>query len=101
MPVISFYLFVAFFFQDLYHELHALDRFEQEYCSRINGKGHTDRIEKGRFPICNNVFHFRGEIVDALCHLLYVCCVKNGIVDCPLSELKRIVKVRKEIFYSH
>ncbi|ONM17382.1 OSJNBa0088K19.7-like protein [Zea mays] len=32
---------------DLYHELHALDRFEQEYFSRINGKGHTDRIEKG------------------------------------------------------
>jgi hypothetical protein len=60
MPVISFYLFVAFFFQDLYHELHALDRFEQEYCSRINGKGHTDRIEKGWFPICNTVFHFGG-----------------------------------------
>lgn len=32
---------------DLYHELHALDRFEQEYRSRLNGKGNTDRFEKG------------------------------------------------------
>ncbi|PWZ46033.1 hypothetical protein Zm00014a_028154 [Zea mays] len=31
---------------DLYHELHALDRFEQEYRSRLNGKGNTDRFEK-------------------------------------------------------
>lgn len=32
---------------DLYHELHALDRFEQEYRSRLNRKGNTDRFEKG------------------------------------------------------
>ncbi|CAD6260850.1 unnamed protein product [Miscanthus lutarioriparius] len=32
---------------DLYHELHALDRFEHEYRSRLNRKGNTDRFEKG------------------------------------------------------
>uniref|UniRef100_A0A0A9CVC8 DUF668 domain-containing protein n=1 Tax=Arundo donax TaxID=35708 RepID=A0A0A9CVC8_ARUDO len=32
---------------DLYHELHALDRFEQEYRSKLNGKDNTDRVEKG------------------------------------------------------
>ncbi|WVZ85703.1 hypothetical protein U9M48_032597 [Paspalum notatum var. saurae] len=32
---------------ELYHELHALDRFEQEYRSKLNGKGNADRLEKG------------------------------------------------------
>jgi len=31
---------------DLYHELHALDRFEQEYNSKLKGKD-TERFEKG------------------------------------------------------
>jgi hypothetical protein len=60
----------CFLFQDLYHELHALDRFEQEYRSRLNRKGNTDRFEKGMAPMYNIVFHFRGQIVDAFCHLL-------------------------------
>jgi hypothetical protein len=72
MSTISFHLYFPFFFQDLYHELHALDRFEQEYRSRLNGKGNTDRFEKGVPPICNIVFHFWREIVDAFCHLLRV-----------------------------
>ncbi|KAK3142580.1 hypothetical protein QOZ80_4BG0348490 [Eleusine coracana subsp. coracana] len=32
---------------DLYHELHALDRFEQEYDSMLKGKDNTYRFEKG------------------------------------------------------
>lgn len=92
ISVIWFHLPLAFLFQDLYHELHALDRFEQEYRSRLNGKGTTDRFEKGRLPIYNIVFHFRGKAVDALCHLSVHYLKKGHCGLCPSSELKRTIE---------
>ncbi|XP_015692355.1 protein PSK SIMULATOR 1-like isoform X2 [Oryza brachyantha] len=35
---------------DLYHELHALDRFEQDYRCKLMGKGSSDRFEKDNLP---------------------------------------------------
>ncbi|VAH32486.1 unnamed protein product [Triticum turgidum subsp. durum] len=32
---------------DLYHELHALDRFEQDYRCQLKGSGSSNKIEKG------------------------------------------------------
>uniref|UniRef100_A0A0D9W540 DUF668 domain-containing protein n=1 Tax=Leersia perrieri TaxID=77586 RepID=A0A0D9W540_9ORYZ len=38
---------------DLYHELHALDKFEQDYRCKLTGKGNSDRFEKDNLPIDN------------------------------------------------
>ncbi|KAF0893128.1 hypothetical protein E2562_023163 [Oryza meyeriana var. granulata] len=35
---------------DLYHELHALDRFEQDYRCKLTEKGNSDRFEKDNLP---------------------------------------------------
>ena len=65
--------------QDLYHELHALDRFEQEYNSKLKGKD-TERFEKGTRAIYTIFW------TDRYCTM------------CPLPEIKGIVEAKENNF---
>lgn len=38
-------------FQDLYHELHALDRFEQDYQRKIQEEENPSTAQRGRYHV--------------------------------------------------
>ncbi|OEL25560.1 hypothetical protein BAE44_0013421 [Dichanthelium oligosanthes] len=84
---------------DLYHELHALDRFEQEYRSKLKGKD-TERFEKGIKPIYDIIFLSRKKM-QSLCPF---CCVsifrtdrdyrlKKGIVEAKEKKISLIINL--------